>query len=210
MDNKVNNYWLKVLSGSSINDHCVYALSELDKIPEVPGIYAWYLKLDSTNLEDYFKLYKQKRIKVNIEGPLKESYQGSIKSTYNAKDFESPSIDFDLCEIASLAFSPPLYIGISKNLKRRLNEHGDELEDIYFGKTKLSPPTPLRKIDFDTEKESSHFAQRIGTTIKSFRKMKLSSLYIRTIEMPVGYIWNDLQKVEKYLNRTYNPIYGRK
>lgn len=210
MDNKINNFWINALKTSKIDDHCVYSLSELHKIPSVPGIYAWYLKMDSANSDDYFKIYKQKKVSVNVKGHLKESYSGEVRHIYNPIDYVNPGLDFDLCEIASLAFSPPLYIGISKNLKSRLKDHARELHDIYFNKVKLATPPALGKTDFDTIVESAHFAQRVGHSISSFNKINLSALVIKTIEMPATYVWDDLQKVEKYLNRTYNPVYGRK
>lgn len=210
MSNTVDDYWLNVLKGSAVDNHCVYDLTELHLIPDVPGIYAWYLKVDKGNIDDYFKIYKQKKVAVNVQGHLKENYVGEAKHNYNPQDFLNPGIDMHLCEIASLAFSPPLYIGISKALKKRLRQHADELEKIYYKKIKLSTPPKVGKTDFDTIVESEHFAQRIGHSIVSFPKITLNSLYIRTIEMPAGYVWHDLQKVEKYLNRTYNPVYGRK
>lgn len=210
MGNTVNDYWLSTLKGSTVDNHCVYDLTELHLIPNVPGIYAWYLKMDGTNFDDYFKIYKQKKVAVSVQGHLKENYVGEAKHNYNPVDFANPGIDLNLCEIASLAFSPPLYIGISKDLKKRLRQHSDELEKIYYGKVKLATPPKVGKTAFDTIVESEHFAQRIGHSIVSFPKITLNSLYIRTIEMPTGYVWHDLQKVEKYLNRTYNPIYGRK
>lgn len=101
-------------------------------------------------------------------------------------------------------------IGISKNLKTRLNTHYRELQKIYNGKVTLEPPKKLGQTDFDTIVESSHFAQRMGFSLKSFSKLNLNALYIKTIELDNSYTWPDLQRVEKYLNRTYIPLYGRK
>jgi hypothetical protein len=210
MSNSIDNFWINTLKTSKINDHCVYSLADLHKIPNVPGIYAWYLKMDRSNADDYFKIFKQKKVGVQVTGHLKENYIGEVKHSYRASDYHNPGLDFDLCEIASLAFSPPLYIGISKDLKSRLAVHAKELQDIYFKKVKLMTPPPLGKTDFDTIVESAHFAQRVGHSITSFNKITLNALVIRTIEMPNTYVWSDLQKVEKYLNRTYNPVYGRK
>jgi predicted GIY-YIG superfamily endonuclease len=209
MDNQVHNYWLNTLKTSTAEDHCVYNLADIDKVPNVPGIYAWYLKVDPSNIDDYYKIYKQKKVKVTVDGHLKEAYKGEARHHYDPADFANPGLDFNLCEIASLAFSPPLYIGISKDLGVRLKTHTRELTDIFYGKINLPPPV-MHKSDFDTIIESAHFAQRMGHSIRSFKNITINALLIRTIEMPAGYVWQDLQKVEKYLNRTYNPIYGRK
>lgn len=210
MGTKIHDFWPNILLASNIESHCIYNLTELHKLPKKPGIYAWYLISEATNFGEYHKIYKQKKINVTIEGNLKENYKGEIKAIYEDKDFHSPSLDHDLCKIASLAFSPPLYIGISKDLQTRLKTHTSELEKIVNGSLPLPSPQALGKTDFDTILESSHFAQRIGHSINSFSSLTMNSLLIRTIEMPAGYTWQDLQKVEKYINRTYTPIYGRK
>jgi hypothetical protein len=210
MSNSVVDFWDSILASSSIENHCHYKLTELDNIPEMPGIYAWYLSADQNNFLDYYKVYKQKKVEVNIQGNLSELYVGDVKNTYYEKDFKDNGVDHDLCSMASLAFSPPLYIGISKNLQKRLKDHSSELKKIFFGQIPLNTPPPVGKTDFDTIVESRHFAQRIGHTIKSFSNININSLLIKTIEMDSTYLWTDLQKVERYLNRTYIPIYGRK
>ena len=210
MSNQVSDFWEIILSKSIVQNYCFYKLIELDKIPKSPGIYAWYLMADKSNFFDYYKIYKQKKVEVIIEGNLKEKYNGEVRNIYHDKDFKDTGVDFDLCNLASLAFSPPLYIGISINLNKRIKDHANELQKIYYDQIALSAPTSLQKTDFDTIVESRHFAQRIGFTIKSFPSIDLNSLFIKTIELPSGYSWATLQSVERYLNRTYIPIYGRK
>jgi hypothetical protein len=210
VNNKVIDFWNNILSGSTVQDHCHYKLTEIDNIPETPGMYAWYLNVDQNNFLDYYKVYKQKKVEVSIKGNFDESYIGELRNVYNEGNFKDNGVDHKLCFLASLAFSPPLYIGISNNLYIRLRQHCKELEKIYYNKIPLSKPTSLGKTDFDTILESMHFAQRIGHTIRLFKNINLNSLLIKTIEMPKGYSWSELHKVEKYLNRTYIPIYGRK
>ena len=156
------------------------------------------------------KFLSKKRLDVNLKGNLKELYAGKIKNSFYSKDFASTSFDFDLCEYASSVFCPPIYIGISKDLKKRLATHIRELENIYTGKVKLSKPSKVGQTDFDTIIESSHFAQRIGFTLAELKNISIDSLFIKTIELDKTYTWSDLQKVEKYINRTFIPIYGRK
>jgi hypothetical protein len=210
MSYRVSDYWNTLLSSSIVQEHSFYDMSALDKIPEAPGLYAWYLVVNNHNISEYYKIFKQKKVKVSIEGSLKEAYEGEVRNIYYEEDFKTPVIDHDLCAVASLAFSPPLYIGISKSLRTRLKQHAEELTKIYYGKVALSTPPPLGKTEFDTIHESSHFAQRIGFTIKNHLTVNLTSLRIKTLEMPPGYHWQDLQRVEKYINRTFIPMYGRK
>lgn len=206
----VKDFWDQLGKKHTTKVHGIYRIKELHKVPDVPGLYSWHINATNLNFNAYFKAFKQKKIRVSLEGNLKEEYKGEIKRSYFERDFDSPSIDHDLCEFASHVFCPPLYIGISKQLKIRLSDHLDELEKIYNGTIKLSPPKKLGQTDFDTIVESSHFAQRFGFTLRELKNIKLDEVFVKTIELDSTYKWAALQKVEKYLNRTFIPIYGRK
>ncbi|MFN7704056.1 MAG: hypothetical protein ACK5OS_05480 [Chryseotalea sp.] len=208
--NDISNYWTNVLSTSKVDRHGVYGLSDLHKIPNVPGLYAWYIAVSSANFSDYYKIFKQKKVTVKIEGVLQDKYHGEIQNIYNDKNFPSAGIDYDLCEVASLAFSPPLYIGISIDLRKRLIDHSSELTKVLYGKLPLPSPLPIGKTEFDTIYESAHFALRIGHTIVNYPTVDLASFKIKTLELPKSFTWQDLQRVERYMNRTYIPVYGRK
>lgn len=210
ISNKVSDHWNNILTKTIVENHSFYGIADIDKIPNTPGIYAWFLLADKTNFNEYYKVFKQKKVEINIKGNLKEKYSGEVRNTYYDDDFKDSTIDFDLCNISSLAFGPPLYIGISKDLRVRLKQHSEELQKIFYKKIILPPPVTLGKTDFDTIVESAHFAERIGYTLKSFPTIKLNSLLIKTVELPLGYPWTKLQRVEKYLNRTFIPIYGKK
>lgn len=210
MGKTVFDFWTKKNKSHSDKAHGIYKLSENHLIPSVPGIYSWHIGFEKKGYNDYFKAFKQKRLDVNLKGSLKEQYSGKIWNSYHSKDFSSTTFDFDLCEYASSVFCPPVYIGISKDLKARLATHIRELEKIYTGKVKLSKPKKVGQTDFDTIIESSHFAQRIGFTLAELKSISIDSLFIKTVELDKTYAWSDLQKVEKYVNRTFIPIYGRK
>lgn len=210
MANSVRDFWINALKGKPAIEHSHYRVDEIFKTPNKPGIYAWYLSVDQKNFKDYFKLFKQKKVTVSLKGALSEEYTGEAKHIYSKKTFlKHSSPDFELCTLASFAFCPPLYIGISSDLNQRLDEHYSELQKVYFGKKVLAPPK-LGKTDFDTIVESAHFAERIGHTLRGLPDIDLTALLIKTIEMPTSYSKTDLQKVEYYLNRTFIPIYGRK
>ncbi len=189
-----------------------YRLSEVHKIPDVPGIYGWYLFATEGSGEDYYKIFKKKKLSVQIKGPLQEKYQGEARCEFDEKDFRTTESNTELFAISSFAFSPPVYIGISKNLKRRIGEHWRKLNKIFLagGISEPQDSEALGIFDLDTIVESEHFAQRFGYSLKGCRTINLNSIFIKTIEMRDGYPWGKLQKVEKYLNRTYLPIYGRK
>lgn len=210
MANTVKDFWESISKVHTFDNHGYYRINEITKIPSKPGIYGWFISVNQHNFDDYFKVFKQKRIKINIKGNLNEEYDGNVKNIFSSKNFASPTIDHALCELSSYIFCPPIYIGISKDLNKRLTEHTGELNKIITGKIKPSSPLKLGQTDFDTMYESKHFAQRVGFVLHSLNIFNINPIFIKTIELPLTYSWIQLQKVEKYLNRTYLPIYGRK
>lgn len=205
----VKDFWDK-LERKHLKIHGVYRTNEFNKLPEKPGLYSWHINSSALNFGSYFKAFKQKKVEINVKGNLTEKYEGEIKRAYYENDFDSPLIDHDLCEFASHVFCPPLYIGISVSLKTRINDHFAELVKIYNGKITLPTVTKIGQTDFDTIVESSHFAQRFGFTLFELKNIKLDDVFLKTIELDSTYSWADLQRVEKYLNRTFIPMYGRK
>ena len=207
---RINEFWDDLLRNQSISHGCYY-LNQIDDIPDAPGIYGWFAHLDQYNRDDYFRLFHQKNVSVEIKGNLKEKYAGKVKRVSDEKDFENYNLDFLAGRLSSLIFCPPMYIGISINLKKRLKSHIRELTNIYHAPNSIQvQPNIVGITEFDTILESQNFAKRMGFTIKSLDSITLNNLVIKTIEMPVGYSWNNLQRIEKYLNRSYVPIFGRK
>jgi len=206
----VHDFWNSLSVAHSAKRHGVYKLKEFGDLPETPGLYSWHVNFSSVNRERYYQLFKQKKINIDVQGNLKEAYKGEVKGHFEQKNFDTSLVDHDLCEFASYVFCPPLYIGISRNLKKRLRDHFTELEKIFTGSTPLPTPIIVGQTQFDTIIESGHFAQRLGFTILDLGNITLDELFVKTIEMDVSYPWIELQKVEKYLNRTFIPIYGRK
>ena len=205
----VNTFWTNKLAPVANTKHCYYRLADVAQIPNVPGIYSWHLWIDTNNTTKYSQVFKHKRIKINVESNLSDVFKGHIDHVGHDTDIFNPVIDLTVCNLASIAMCPPLYIGISKDLGQRLTNHKDELDKILKGII----PTPVDTISkrkFDTIWESQHFAQRMGFVISKLNNHNAQNLLIKTLEMPSTYPWSDLQKVEAFLNRTYFPIYGRK
>ena len=206
---KVDTYWNNKLASNPNIKHCYYRITEVPHIPNVPGIYSWHLWIDNANNKKYSQIFKQKRIDITVESNLSEKFIGAIKHSGHQEDIFDSTIDINLCNIASIAMCPPLYIGISKNLGVRLGQHFDEFDKIIKG-IKATPIDTIKSSHFDTIYESQHFAQRMGFVISKFNNLNANNLLIKTIEMPIGYSKDDLRKVETFLNRTFIPIYGRK
>jgi hypothetical protein len=207
---RVHDFWDDIHIAHSKKAHGIYKLKDFGKLPNTPGIYSWHINFTPINYDHYFQVFKQKKVGIDISGNLKENYKGEVYGAFDQKDFDTSLLDHDLCEYASFAFCPPLYIGISRTLRSRLRTHFTELEKIYTGKQIIPPTTVVRHTDLDTALESSHFAERLGYILYNLKNIKLDDIFVKTIEVDSSYTWPDLQRVEKYLNRTFIPIYGRK
>jgi len=205
----INTFWANKLAATPNVKHCYYRLVEVPQIPDVPGLYSWHLWIDNANSTKYSQIFKHKRVKVNIEANLTEKFEGDLHHAGYDTDIFQSKTDMDICNLASIAMCPPLYIGISGKLGQRLKQHTDELEKIIKG----AIPTPvdtIRKRQYDTIYESQHFAERMGYVISKLNSLNAPNLLIKTLEMPMTYTKQDLQTIEKFLNRTYIPIYGRR
>jgi len=111
--------------------------------------------------------------------------------------------------IACELLCPPLYIGISKRLNFRLQTHKKMLENIIYSDRDDSEINDTN-IESDTEKESRYFGVRIGTIVKRTEHIRLTSFFVKTIQLNLEYSTEELRKIEKFLNRTFIPLYGRK
>lgn len=206
---KANTFWSSKMTLHPTIQHCYYRITEVSNIPNVPGLYSWHLWIDSTNSKKYSQIFKQKRVDVTIKSNLSESFEGAIVHANHDKDIFDAGIDLNLCNLASIAMCPPLYIGISSRLGQRLGQHVDEFDKIIKGAIPI-PVATLTASQFDTIYESQHFAARMGFVVKDLSNLNANNLLIKTIELPTGYNKRELQRVETFLNRTFIPIYGRK
>lgn len=207
MSRDVSTVWKNTELRNPGIKHGIYRFGELSEIPSVPGIYSWYLEVDYVNVTKYSELFHMRRLQVEAKGELTENYSGTIYK--KPKTFDS-SVHYDLSlfQVASFAFCPPLYIGISKNLKARFTDHFSEFNSLVMPFS--GTPTKILKTQIDTLSESSALAQRLAICFNTLGIFDKSAIFIKTIEMPNGYDWGKLQKIEKYLNRSYYPILGRK
>jgi len=186
-------------------DSKLYKYNDLFKAPELPGLYGWYVRLPKVEaVADYHKIHKSKRMRTTIVGHLSEIYEGNAYS----KEYEfRDSMDFELLEAATSCFCPPIYIGVSNNMRSRLQTHCEQIEEIIHSGKKTTEP---RQVDPDTDAESTLFGDRIGIVLSSVKNIGLTSLFVITIAVKTNFPRAELFKIESFLNRTYIPIYGRK
>ena len=177
-----------------------------------PGIYAWYLRVlpkndPALNMGYVDRVFASKRMNVEVSGNLGERYQGIL-----TKD---PSFSGDISSFhdtvltASTIFCPPLYIGISKNIKNRLSQHFKSLEAALLRSSNDDGDLILTNEDIDEDAESNVFGERIGRVLRVNNIKTVAPLFIK-VTYPDQVSNADLLKAESYVNRLYVPICGRR
>jgi len=187
-------------------DTKTYRTNQISEIPKSLGIYAWFLAYDyNTDHNDYHDVFKSSIITSTVEGIFKDVYTGPIKQQAFSFD-ENIVFSSFLNEVISL-FCPPVYIGISSNLRNRLSTHRDELNSLLYSEEAFKYNENAK---IDSDGESYNFAIRLARVLRSVDSIGLRNLRIKVIEAGEGMKRDEVFAIEKYLNRTYTPIYGRK
>lgn len=189
------------------------------------GLYSWYFypkyALDEI-VRPYNKFFKSREYTAVVQSILKEEYRGTLKGMHISEDLKFSSFDFSnpdssiYLTLSSIFFTPPIYIGRSTNLKRRLNQHLDLLRDIIstgdYEKNLEILNKNITDEQLDEEFESTCFATRVGKIIKAVDKdsdlFQISNFFVKVLIFKRDISDEDLNKIEYFLNRTFNPLAG--
>jgi hypothetical protein len=186
------------------------AARDLALAREQPGLYAWYLRLQphATSpdaIRAYIRLFTSKRLYVTAAGVLNESYEGSLERL--PFDPASGEIPASMLAAATVMFSPPIYLGISKNVRTRLQQHLDALEGAL---REVEPmPMPAPQIEPDTFEESATFGQRAAALLKASRINDVSGLFVKVL-YDGSIERRQLIGIEHLINRAFVPVCGRR
>jgi len=186
----------------------LYLPNQLGDIPELPGIYAWYISPRMhTKPQVYHEVFKQRELYSFVRGTLQDNYEGQL----TAKPYTFDIIqDKSLLIEAVRQFSPPIYIGISINLQKRIRTHIKMLNKFVYSR-QGDEVSDISGTEIDSEKESQYFAQRIGTVIRNSKdSIDINSFTIKIMQLDKNCPKRKLLEVEKFLNRTFIPYYGRR
>lgn len=187
-----------------------FSLNQFELIPNQAGWYCWFFVPEESEcteaLETKLELLKQRKLSANIKGTLGLAYEGILQTVSVSKFSNKKISDFNYLQATMFAFAPPLYVGLSKNLKTRLNRHKYQLEKQvpFYGSSDNEDAG--KNIPLDTEEESSYFAKRIAKYMNDFGVNK-GELYVKCCFSDNK---ENLFNIELILNNTFSPIYGRR
>jgi hypothetical protein len=192
-----------------------FSYREFQEIRDLPGIYAWYINFNEDNeVQNFQEFFAEKKFDIKLIGNLKENYFGNVRAKVDK--FSDDILDKEMLQEVISSFNVPIYIGISKSLRTRLQQHKEALEEkLATGLSSLEASnenhkeiTDIEEIDIDTLKESSAFAERLYKRLL-LNKLKARDLSVRVVYFDRTYNKKKLFRIENFINRIFYPILGR-
>ena len=213
-------------------------LFEFGKVPDVkdlPGLYAWYFKIElgRSNIEcpiDFSKALKNFTEKIcypsldmQIEGHFNMLLKGNLRHIWYGHDDnpftnkfkemlnhrEKREVLNDILEKAVPLLTAPLYIGVSKNLRQRLQTHTrliHKYREENQGDSSLDHPIDSS----ESLKKDENFAQRIAERNIDPNSLAVGVTYVHHPNLSPEQIRKTVENTETLLNRLFYPILGRK
>ncbi len=195
------------------HEYAVIAAQDIEQFAQpIAGLYSWHYRLSQTtpnrsaDMTTYDSIYAAKSYDIFAQAHLGERLTGKIT---RAPFTNSRAPEFSRATLAaSTIFCPPLYIGISTNIKGRLSTHYNALVNFLARPINLISYVSGEPED-DTEAESSIFAERIGSLLKQNNVSNPGRLFVKVVYVQ-GATKRELEQAEFFVNRTFIPLYGRR
>ena len=208
---------------------------EIPDADSKPGLYAWYLRVKpgEGNLRSpenfakaLIKITEQLRyptLSMELQGHLGLSMKGDLKHIWYGQEqyqfsdqlkeilnrSEEREILGDILEVAVPLLTGPLYIGVSKNIRKRLQVHTHLIQKY------LQEPEENTDIDIPVDSEDSlrsdqNFAQRIVTRNINPNQLVVGIVYVSYSHLSSERIRKAIESAETLLNRIFYPTLGKK
>ena len=198
---------------------CEFFLPEhFHKINKKVGIYSWHLipsnHISEETIFKYMEVFTDNTI--DLYGTTNFSaYSGKLRhenldDNSKVKSVVNNEVARKNLIIATSIFSPALYIGISKNLNSRIDQHYKIITNIY---NKISVEDLYNKIENAEQDQARNFGERITDFFKknepknySLSDFCVKIFYMDSIDESER---EQLEGIEYILNRTYKPKFGK-
>lgn len=210
------------------------AFGEIPDADPKPGLYAWYLRVkpgagNIKSPENFAKVLTkiteqlryptlsmelQGHLGLNMRGDLKhiwyghEEYQFSdqLKEILNCP--EEREILGDILELAVPLLTGPLYIGVSKNIRERLQVHARLIQKyLQEVAANTDPDNPVDSED--SLRNDQIFAQRIVERKINPNQLAVATIYVSHSQLSSSKIRKAIESAETLLNRVFYPTLGR-
>lgn len=167
------------------------------------GIYCWFYVPDYTNKVAY-GFVNDYNPKIEAKGLFRGSYSGQMKRNDLCPPI--PNDDYSkytkILRQSCIAFSTPLYIGMSIRIASRLKDHKNSIEKLFW---------EYRNSDIDNiQLSSATFAERILENMINYN-IELEELYVKYIIIDKeSFDKDDIKYIETILNDLNTPMYGER
>ena len=149
------------------------------EVSEYPGLYSWYIRPKPNRENEIIPLFSalasQNKLDVNAKGKLRLEYYGTLQK----KIKEHATLDPEFARNLFITVPFPLYIGISKNLRKRLKTHCDKLQEHSLTASENFPTSSefiSELIEWDSDEESTYFAARITSLFEHAKIEKINKM----------------------------------
>lgn len=199
----------------------------VSQLEDVGGLYSWHLGLPKSigelpppndsesdriarqllELEQHRRVHQTMTWNASIHAPLGQEFGGTLlratRSPCSLPDTQQVEQYQRALSKMSSAFAPPLYIGMSTQLRTRLQQHYTAIES-WLGASDSSRRAQV----IGEEPEVQQFATRMGAAMTDAQHYDINNLFVRVVVLR-DLSRSDLYAIENLANRTYTPIFGR-
>jgi hypothetical protein len=216
----------------------LYSYNQISDVSSQAGLYAWYMKMQvgkaninspenmakalcklaQTVCYPNLEMHVQGHLNLQLKGDLSHIWYGHGDNEHSStlKDVinnpEGRSILGEIFDLAVPLMSSPLYIGVSKNLKARLQTHARLIEaykkDSTRKKSDLDNTLPVD--DAESLDSDKSFAQRIADRGIDSNRLIVGVMLIEQNKRSPELIRRTVEAAETILNRIFYPILGRR
>lgn len=200
--------------------HTALAATDIPHLDDgKPGLYAWYVRvlpkeIAVDDLNFYGTFFGSKKYTVEMSAFLSEQYLGDL--TLSPAFDAARSSNMALISTITTVFSPPIYVGIAKNIRKRLMSHLLNLKNTLNAPPPLPSPvlsapsagsSPSPSVD--TDEESGYFGGRVAMLLRDHKMTDVRHLFVKVVFQAIDNV-AERRAVEHYANRVFFPFCGRR
>jgi len=213
--------------GQGMSSYLISPYAKLHEAPTTPGLYIWTVRPRSAvDVVEASKIYAHATLSAEVRGNIRMRYKGFLAKDIPDIEFTESSELNELMSDVFFAVGYPIYIGISGNLKSRLETHKRQFEkammDISRSRKKDVINQEAQHFSSDSDDESVYFGGRLADSWPPL--LSKDCLYIKYI-IPVECkgcsskncsrtclqnVIIRLREAEGVANSLFNPVFGRR
>jgi hypothetical protein len=195
------------------------------EIPAKPGLYSWHFRFpqrDPAPASAFLhQLFVSSTLQISANSNMRQTWEGKLHSTIEPfGELENESLRHFF-----FALAYPIYIGISRDLSRRLATHKKELNAWRVAdEPNFQMMEPPAEFEDDSAEESRTFGRRLGAIFRESGFTDTDCLYVkyyspahcaaaancRQSAQCLQDTMTELREAERTCNTLFHPALGRR